>query len=221
MTITTAQIRGARGILDWSQADLSERTGISSTSIGAIENNQTTPRASTLENLRKTFESEGIEFLENDGVRHRKGDVRILRGYEGVMAWYQDLYQVGTIDKRPYLLNNVSEEAFLRIIGNDFLQKHKKRVAELGLRYKILTKDGDTNFISSEWGEYRWAPKETFGYVQFFVYGDKLSLLLFEKEEPEIIILHYPAVAEAYRLQFDYSWANAKPVDIKVAVVGN
>lgn len=213
MSITTAQIRGARGILGWSQQDLAEHTGISATSIGSIENGQSTPREKTLLTIRKAFESSGIEFLGLEGVKQRKGDVRVLHGHDEVMAWYDDLYQVGVTDKRPYLLSNVNEDAFLKIIGPEFLEKHKKRVKELNLHYKILIKEGDTNFISSDWGEYRWAPKETFGYVQFFVYGDKLSLLLFEKEEPEIIIIHYPAVAEAYRLQFQLAWDSAKIIE--------
>ena len=66
MSITTAQIRGARGILNWSQQDLAQRTGISATSIGAIENGQTTPRASTLETIRATFERNSIELFLND-----------------------------------------------------------------------------------------------------------------------------------------------------------
>src|ERR1700757_5047469 len=79
MSITTAQIRGARGILNWSQADLAERTGISATSIGSIENGVSTPRANTLTLIQKAFESAGIEFIDG-GVRLRRSDVRVYEG---------------------------------------------------------------------------------------------------------------------------------------------
>ena len=43
MSISTAQMRGARGLLNWGQNDLSDRTGISTTSLGSIENGITIP----------------------------------------------------------------------------------------------------------------------------------------------------------------------------------
>jgi len=75
--ITTAQIRGARGVLNWSQGDLSERTGISATSIGSIENGLTQPRDSTLQLIQKAFEDSGIEFLPDEGIKKKSGEVRV------------------------------------------------------------------------------------------------------------------------------------------------
>ena len=92
MSITTAQIRGARGILNWSQGDLASRTGISATSIGSIENNQTTPRASTLQNIQRAFEDAGIEFMGQDGVRLKTGNVRVLTGREGYIEFFTEVY---------------------------------------------------------------------------------------------------------------------------------
>ena len=80
MTITTAQIRGARGILNWSQQDLSDRTGISTTSIGAIEKGSTQPRESNLAIIRKAFEKSGIEFTPGSGVRLKDETISIIDG---------------------------------------------------------------------------------------------------------------------------------------------
>src|SRR5690606_7691572 len=103
MTITTAQIRGARGILGWSQQDLAQRTGISATSIGAIENNQTTPRESTLATIRKTFEAGGIEFLAGDGLRKKTIQVDVLKGSEGFRQLSIDIYDTAQKDGREIL----------------------------------------------------------------------------------------------------------------------
>src|SRR5690606_10330571 len=92
MTITTAQIRGARGILGWSQQDLAQRTGISATSIGAIENNQTTPRESTIATIRKAFESGGIEFIGLDGVRIKNEIINVLEGNDALDSLLDDIY---------------------------------------------------------------------------------------------------------------------------------
>src|SRR5690554_6676658 len=92
MSITTAQIRGARGILGWSQQDLAQRTGISATSIGAIENNQTTPRESTIATIRKTFEDGGIEFLAGSGIRMKNELINVLEGNDALDSLLDDIY---------------------------------------------------------------------------------------------------------------------------------
>ena len=92
MTISTAQMRGARGLLNWGQNDLSERTGISTTSIGSIENGISIPRESSLNAIRKAFEDAGIEFTGNDGIRRKSAEVTILRGAEGYKKFSYDVY---------------------------------------------------------------------------------------------------------------------------------
>ncbi|MCB9989665.1 MAG: helix-turn-helix transcriptional regulator [Rhodospirillales bacterium] len=208
MTITTAQIRGARGILNWSQNDLAERTGISATSIGAIENGSTTPRANTIMTIQKAFEDGGIEFIGTTGLRLRTGDVRVLSGKQGFFEFYDDIYE--TLRKHPgnVFVSNVDENEFLKW-GSDILEPHTERMKELNdIHYKILIKEGDHNYVASSYAEYRWLPKEQFSSVPFYVYGDKLAILLFS-DTPTVIVLAYAAVAEAYRVQFETIWKTA------------
>ena len=65
--ITAAQVRAARGWLHWTQDDLSRRSGVSQRSIARFELELTRPYNSTLEQLRKVFEVEGLRF-EFDGI---------------------------------------------------------------------------------------------------------------------------------------------------------
>lgn len=210
MSITTAQIRGARGILNWSQSELAERTGISATSIGSIENGQSTPRASTLQTIQKAFEDAGIEFIGQEGVRQKTGDVRVLKGRQGFWDFYQDIHE--TLRKNPgdVFVSNVNEREFERWLDEEKINIHRKRMKEIqDVRYKILIREEDTYFLASpDYAEYRWTPKEHFSSVPFYVYGKKLAILLFEME-PTIIIIDYPAVAEAYRMQFTAIWGYA------------
>lgn len=212
MTITTAQIRGARGILNWSQHDLSERTGISATSIGSIENGQSIPRENTLNAIRKAFEDSGIEFMPNQGIRVRSGDVQIFRGRSGFLDFMKDVYEtLETSEARNAYVSNVDEGEFLKWMG-DASEDHLKKVSQLsGLNYKILVKDGDKYLPATSYAEYRSMPREQFSSVPFYVYGDKLAILLFETE-PTIIIMNYAAVANAYKLQFDALWRTAKKI---------
>lgn len=209
--ITTAQIRGARGILNWSQGDLCERTGISATSIGSIENGLTQARESTLDNIQKAFEDAGIEFLPNDGIRKKSGEVRIFQGRSAFWDFYEDIYKTLIASGGEVVVSNVDERKFEKWLGPDNLAIHVARVKKLeGISYKILLREGDDYFIAtSDFGEYRWMPTNFFSSVPFYVYGQKLAILLFAAE-PTVIVIDYPSVAEAYRSQFDAFWEMSK-----------
>lgn len=205
--ITTAQIRGARGILNWSQGDLSERTDISATSIGSIENGLTQARTSTLELIQNAFEDAGIEFLPNDGIRKKSTSINIFRGEKGFADFYDDIYQTAvTIGGNcTFFVNNVDETVFLKW-GKGIFASHSERMNKLGgVKYKILVQEGDTNFVASSYADYRWLPKEFFSTVPFYVYGDKLAMILFEVE-PTVLVFEYPLISEAYKKQFEAMW---------------
>lgn len=213
MALTTAQIRGARGILNWSQQDLAQRTGISATSIGAIENGQTSPRESTLATIRKTFENSGIEFVGMDGIRKKHADIQVLKGIEGFHTFSFDVFETLKNDNREVLQAYVDDTKFADWLGDE-AYPHVQRIHSLKRKaFKILQKEGDGYFPAKSYAEYRWIPSKQFLAVPFIVYGDKLSIILFEPE-PTIIINSFPLVAEAYRLQFNNLWENSiRPSD--------
>jgi transcriptional regulator with XRE-family HTH domain len=71
--ILAKQIRAARGMLDMSQLELSNETGISINTISKIEKSQESMEKSgmeTINKIKKALESRGIKFLpskEEDG----------------------------------------------------------------------------------------------------------------------------------------------------------
>jgi len=208
MSITTAQIRGARGILNWSQQDLAQRTGISATSIGSIENGQTTPRESTLATIRKTLENGGIEFIGLEGIRRKNADIQVLKGIDGFHTFSFDVFETIKTDSREVLQAYVDDVKFAEWLGKE-AYPHVQRMETLkSKRFKILQKEGDNYFPAKTYSEYRWIPAKQFLAVPFMVYGDKLAVILFEPE-PTIIVNTYPLVAEAYRLQFGAIWDSA------------
>jgi len=74
--ITPKQIRGARAMLGLTQADLAARAGMSATGLNNIEKGSADPKASTLRAIQAALETEGIEFIPENGggpgVRLRK-----------------------------------------------------------------------------------------------------------------------------------------------------
>ena len=73
--ITPSQCRAARGLLDWTQAQLSDATGLSSVTIRAFEGGRDA-RDSNRTLLRLALEKAGVEFIPENGggagVRLRK-----------------------------------------------------------------------------------------------------------------------------------------------------
>ena len=75
--ITSAQIRGARGMLEWSRKDLAAHSGVSFASMMRLESFDGVPASNfkTLEAIKKAFEQAGIEFIgtpeQGAGVRWR------------------------------------------------------------------------------------------------------------------------------------------------------
>lgn len=79
--LTSAQIRAARGLLDWSQKDLAEATKLSAQTIKRMEGDRG-PEASTEANVqavRRALESAGVIFLEAKSNKDGGAGVRLKR----------------------------------------------------------------------------------------------------------------------------------------------
>lgn len=66
--ITTAQMRAARALIGWKQAELAAAAGISLTALNNIERGSSDPKASTLDAIQRALEAAGVRFLEDGGV---------------------------------------------------------------------------------------------------------------------------------------------------------
>ena len=63
--ITSAQIRAARALLDWSREQLSIASGVGISALMRLESSNGVPSGNikTFESVQKAFESAGIEFI--------------------------------------------------------------------------------------------------------------------------------------------------------------
>ena len=68
LMIQTAQIRAARGLLGWNQADLAKMAEVSIATVRRIEAREgpVMGYVSTLMRVQSAFEQAGIRFLDND-----------------------------------------------------------------------------------------------------------------------------------------------------------
>ena len=74
--MTSAQVRAARGLLNWTVRDLAERSGVHRNTITNLETGRYAGSPSAVAAIRAALESAGVEFLEPNGggpgVRLRK-----------------------------------------------------------------------------------------------------------------------------------------------------
>jgi transcriptional regulator with XRE-family HTH domain len=65
--ITPEQCRAARGLLDWSQAELADKAAVGIVTVRQFEAGAHEPRRATLDVIRRAFESAGVEFIDQNG----------------------------------------------------------------------------------------------------------------------------------------------------------
>ncbi len=65
--VTRQQIRAARGLLEWTQAEVADAAGLSLNAMNAIERGASTPRAKNLAAIRSALEAAGVEFISENG----------------------------------------------------------------------------------------------------------------------------------------------------------
>lgn len=77
MTLTPAQCRAARGLVDWSQSKLAESSNLGVSTVKNFEAGRSVPTINNLAAIRAALESAGVIFVDENGegagVRLRKG----------------------------------------------------------------------------------------------------------------------------------------------------
>jgi transcriptional regulator with XRE-family HTH domain len=74
MTLSPAQCRAARALLNWSQEELVRHSKITKKTIADFERGATRPRSQTLTQIRAAFGAAGIEFFNGIGLRMQLED---------------------------------------------------------------------------------------------------------------------------------------------------
>ena len=211
--ISLEQMRGARGLLNWSQIDLAQHAGISVTAMNNIDRGLAAPRVKTLDEIRKVFERNGIEFTEGNGVRFRRDVFRVetFEGPRGFAAYLDDLLRTQIAQGGESIHHSFHEPQFLkksRMLLFDFYQAFTQH----RLKERVLIREGVTErYGPSSTSQYRWCAKELFSRIGYSVYGNKYCIFLPNR----IVVIENPDIADAYRKQFDANWKSATKVPAK------
>ncbi|HRQ60079.1 MAG TPA: helix-turn-helix transcriptional regulator [Alphaproteobacteria bacterium] len=202
------QIRAARALLGWSQSDLAARAGLSQTGIARIENGTNHPNSQTLSKIQNAFDEADIEFLDLTGVKKRTGEVKILKGQEGLRSFFDDVYETARTQGGEICLFNGVPDLLTKWLGEEWYSMHSQRMRALRTDFsmKIIVKQGESHLIAQDFAEYRWFPPNMFNEKTIYVYGSTIGFLDFDESALRIIMLKQKDLAESFRVLFNIAW---------------
>ncbi|MFY9288597.1 MAG: helix-turn-helix transcriptional regulator [Alphaproteobacteria bacterium] len=212
--LTGKQIRAARVFADWQAQDLAKEVGCSRVAIQNYERGVTRVKPDTSDKIVSAFAKEGIEFTENEGIRRRPEEIRIMKGVADFVEFHDIIYHYAQKNDGEICISGSDSRLYDKYRPNP--EAHRKRMAELakdrGKKFvRILLKEGDARFVGSEYATFRWQPPELFSPTTLYTFGDYLALISFyHKPAPHIILIHSKTYADAYKLAFEATWRNAQ-----------
>ncbi len=205
------QIGAARGLLRWSSALLAEKAGLTRDTINKIEADAVQPREGTIADIIRVFDENGVEFTENSGVRLKPQGVEVLIGEKGLQQFFDNVYEHARKHGGTIVQYGL-EERYLSELGGAYAELHRERMAKLvndrkDIKVLAIVREGDSNFVCSDYNEYKWIPQDLFSPVLFYIYGETTAIMNFQTvPTPTIILMQFPTITEACRKQFDMFW---------------
>jgi len=202
--ITSEQIRAARAILKWGQADLSVKSGVSVPAIANIETDKQSPNEQTLNKMMEAFRIEGIEFIEG-GVRRAQNIVKIYEGPDCYLRLLDDAF-LALAQKRGEVLFSAADE---RRSPPMVIEKFRA-MRRTGITMRSLVRDRDT-YLMGGLSEYRWMDDGLFvdGDVKV-IFEDTVAYLMTWVENPRVVVIQDRHIADENRRIFNFLWDISK-----------
>lgn len=212
--INAAQIRAARGLLDWSREALATACGVSMPALSKIETSKSNPHPETLAKVQAALEQAGCLFTDNSGVKLKSDIVTVYEKKAGLFAFYDDLYLTALHYGGDLFISGGNQQDFYDALGNEFIIMHAARMRDLkDVKVKMIKPESRAGEPALNYIEYRVVPDQMFYTVPFYVYHDKLAIIIWEPE-PRVLVINDQRVTDAYRQQFATIWKLARRIEI-------
>lgn len=210
--ISYRQIKAARALLGWTQGYLARAAGLHLNAVNKIENAIGEPRLSTIEAIQAACETAGIHFRGQRGVE-MKEDVFETRRFEGT-DYIQKLVDDGLSVLRnttDEILTCTPDEAYFNQADQKQNARYYRQMKKVGFRERIITRRSYNLFLSGDQKNYRWLPEQALGKITYCVYIDRTAFINWALQQA--LIVRNKALAETFRVQFEFLWSQALPFD--------
>jgi len=156
--------------------------------------------------LIKEKESEIQSALPNLQEIFAKTKIReetmFYKGKEGLKAAFEDQINEG----KEILVLGASAEA--SEILQFYFKWYDKRRREKHIKLKLIANLGAKGKIKAPLSEIRYLPE--LGPTATNIYGDKVAIILWSKENPLAVIIKNKEIADSYRKFFEHMWKTAR-----------
>ena len=205
--ICVDQLRAARSLLNWSQAELSKKSGYALATINNIERGQYQAHSGTLDNIVQTFEEAGIQFIDGPGVRIDTSDFRI-KCYEGVDALHYLFKKISaSLEVGGNLYISGIDEKFLKKEAEEEYRLLQKQLKQ-NVSVRILTNKSLSAGLTFENLKKKVVPDDV-PLSPCFIYQGRVAIVLL-KNPVHVAIMYNKNLADKYTAQFEYIWNKEK-----------
>jgi transcriptional regulator with XRE-family HTH domain len=206
--ITASQIRQARAALNLGQQEVAEACEMHKTTLSDIENEKSGGSSKAFSALQDFFENQGLEFIENNGVRQSKNALKRYRGATEFRLFYDDIYTTAKKQGGEIALFNGVPSLLIKWLGEDFYKMHTARMTKIknNFDFKVIIQEEDKQFIGSSFATYRWFPTELFHNKTIYIYGDKVAFIDFQEDDVNVIAIEQKEFSESERVLFQIAW---------------
>lgn len=206
--ISARQIKAARALLDWSQNDLADASGLSIGTIRKIESGALSPRDKTMGSIANALDKANIEFIGATGVRIKTNMVTVFEG--------EDCY-LKLLDDQFHTLKNKGGEVLIWNADNSLsppaVINSEIRMRKNGIRFRLLVEEGNP-YIYFPLEEVRLIPSKYYRNTVIEIYENKVALSIYpdllSPRVKDVIVIQNPALTEAMRNAFNFMWENCK-----------
>jgi len=186
-----------------------------------IENNKKMFQASNPQRFLEIINQEKQSLEEvmpnmlsffNQTKEKQKEDTIFFRGKNGLKSVFEDqieeVKKIQNKQEKEILILGASPIAY-EILDIYFHWFDKKRV-ENKIKTKIIFDSSQKFKKRIPLSELRYLPKEYSSPLALNIYGDKVAIILWTKENPLAIVIKQKAIADGYRKYFELLWHIAK-----------
>lgn len=200
------QIRAARALLNWSQADLAKAAGMATSSIKNIESESSSARKESLDQVFEAFDLNGVEFTPCTGVRLKNEMITVHDGKRASTNLLDDIYlHAQASSEREVCIIGLDEKLSSELEGPQLISAHIERLGRAGVTERILVCEGQTRFLDTPLS-YRWMPRKYFSRnAPIYIYGDRIAFQSGSLRRRSVIIEARP-LAQHMRMLFDVLW---------------
>jgi hypothetical protein len=218
--INAKQVKAARALLGWSQGDLAKIANVGLTTIRSLEDKYSIRRG-LMDEIQKTLQRAGIEFLDNEGVRlHPTDGAKIYKGPNSCRMLMDDMLQT-VREKGGDIFSIIRSQGVLMrlsvITDNNNLER--LRSVRETVNIKCLSPSMPAPEFTSPPFQFRKPFADAISPSCYIVYGNKRAEITLDADKNPIFVVYSgaAAMADEHRQYLLSLWESALPHQVQTS----